>query len=80
MPGNITFQTDSSDLNPQFFDVLNSVSLVLKEYDKTVVEVVGHEGHLAQSDHGSSLADRRRGPTLGRCHATHRSKAGPAPA
>ena len=39
MPGNVTFASNSSDLSPQFFDVLNSVSKVLTEFDKTVVEV-----------------------------------------
>jgi len=42
MPGNITFATDSSDLSPAFFDVLNSVGKVLNEFKKTVVEVAGH--------------------------------------
>jgi outer membrane protein OmpA-like peptidoglycan-associated protein len=42
MPGNVTFDTDSAALRPQFFGVLNSVGKVLTEYDKTVVEVAGH--------------------------------------
>ena len=42
MPGNVTFATDSSDLSPQFFGVLNSVGKVLAEFDQTVVEVAGH--------------------------------------
>src|SRR5688572_8516944 len=42
MPGNITFASNSADLNQNFFAVLDSVGLVLKEYDKTVVEVAGH--------------------------------------
>lgn len=42
MPGHVTFATGSSDLNPQFFAVLDSVALVLQEYDRTVVEVAGH--------------------------------------
>src|SRR5678815_1727847 len=42
MPGNVTFKSDSSDLRPEFFEVLNSVSLVLKEFDKTLLEVAGH--------------------------------------
>lgn len=42
MPGNITFKTASYDLSPNFFDVLNSVAKVLKKYDKTKIEVVGH--------------------------------------
>ena len=45
MPGNITFKTASADLNSGFFRVLDSVSLVLKEYDKTLIdiEVLAHD-------------------------------------
>src|SRR5690349_15447799 len=42
MPGNITFKTASADLNAGFFKVLDSVSLVLKEFDKTTINVEGH--------------------------------------
>jgi outer membrane protein OmpA-like peptidoglycan-associated protein len=42
MPGNITFKTASADLNAGFFQVLDSVSLVLKEFDKTLIDVEGH--------------------------------------
>lgn len=42
MPGNVTFKTASADLNANFFSVLDSVSLVLKEYDKTIIDVEGH--------------------------------------
>ena len=37
MPGNITFKSGSSELDPSFFKVLNSVNLVVKKYNKTVV-------------------------------------------
>lgn len=59
MPGNITFQTNSSDLNPQFFDVLNSVTLVLEEYDKTVVQVVGHTDSTGSTEYNQALSERR---------------------
>ena len=59
MPGNITFQTNSSDLNPQFFDVLDSVALVLKEFDKTVVEVVGHTDSTGTAEYNQALSERR---------------------
>jgi len=42
MPGNITFKTASADLNANFYKVLDSVSLVLKEFDKTTIDVEGH--------------------------------------
>ena len=42
MPGNITFATNSADINSNFYSVLDSVALVLTEFDKTVVVVAGH--------------------------------------
>jgi outer membrane protein OmpA-like peptidoglycan-associated protein len=42
MPGNITFKTASADLNSNFYRVLDSVTLVLKEFDKTLIDVEGH--------------------------------------
>ena len=42
MPGNITFATNQSDVNANFYPVLNSVALVLKEFEKTMIDVVGH--------------------------------------
>ena len=42
MPGNITFATNSADINSSFYPVLDSVALVFTEFDKTVVVVAGH--------------------------------------
>lgn len=42
MPGNITFDTAKVDIKPDFTGVLDSVVLVIKEFDKTVLEVAGH--------------------------------------
>lgn len=61
MPGNITFATNSSDLSPQFFDVLTSVGKVLKEYSKTVVEVAGHTDSDGSDSYNLSLSQRRAG-------------------
>ncbi len=59
MPGNVTFATDSSDLNPAFFDVLKSVSKVLKEYEQTVVEVAGHTDSTGSDEYNQALSERR---------------------
>ena len=59
MPGNVTFATDSSDLNPAFFDVLNSVSKVLAEFDQTVVEVAGHTDSTGSDAYNQALSQRR---------------------
>ena len=61
LSGNITFATNSSDLSPEFFDVLGSVSKVLTEYDQTVVEVAGHTDSSGPEDYNLSLSQRRAG-------------------
>jgi len=47
MPGNVTFQTDSS------------VTLVLKEYDKTIIEVAGHTDNTGDTSYNQQLSERR---------------------
>lgn len=59
MPGNVTFATDSSDLRPAFFDVLNSVSKVMVEFDQTVVEVAGHTDSTGSDAYNQALSERR---------------------
>jgi outer membrane protein OmpA-like peptidoglycan-associated protein len=59
MPGNVTFATDSSDLSPAFFDVLNSVGKVLGEFEQTVVEVAGHTDSTGSDSYNLSLSERR---------------------
>ena len=59
MPGNITFATNSSDLNPAFFGVLTSVSKVLKEFDKSVIEVAGHTDSTGSDAYNQALSERR---------------------
>ena len=59
MPGNVTFATDSADLSPAFFDVLNSVGKVLDEYEQTVVEVAGHTDSTGTHGYNQSLSERR---------------------
>ena len=61
MPGNVTFATDSSDLSPAFFDVLNSVGKVLDEFDQTVVEVAGHTDSTGTDSYNQALSERRAG-------------------
>jgi outer membrane protein OmpA-like peptidoglycan-associated protein len=59
MPGNITFATNSADLNANFFDVLNSVSLVVNEFQQTVIEVAGHTDSTGSDDFNQQLSERR---------------------
>lgn len=59
MPGNITFATNSAAVNPDFADVLTSVGLVLKEYDKTYVDVLGHTDSSGSEIYNQALSERR---------------------
>ena len=59
MPGNITFQTGSADLNANFFKVLDGVGMVVKEYDKTLVVIEGHTDSVGSDDANQSLSERR---------------------
>jgi outer membrane protein OmpA-like peptidoglycan-associated protein len=59
MPGNITFATNSADLNANFFDVLNSVALVVNEYNQTVIEIAGHTDSTGTNEYNQQLSQRR---------------------
>jgi len=59
MPGNVTFASNSSDLSPAFFDVLNSVGKVLAEFEQTVVEVAGHTDSTGSDSYNQALSERR---------------------
>lgn len=59
MPSNITFRTDSADLNAQFFKVLDGVALVAKKYDKTIIEVAGHTDSTGDAGYNRQLSQRR---------------------
>lgn len=59
MPGNITFRTDSADLNAQFFKVLDGVAQVAKKYDKTIIEVAGHTDNTGDAGYNRQLSQRR---------------------
>ena len=59
MPGNITFASNSADLNAQFFSALDGVDMVLKEYDKTMIEIAGHTDSTGSLQLNQSLSERR---------------------
>jgi outer membrane protein OmpA-like peptidoglycan-associated protein len=59
MPGNITFAVDSSDISGNFYAILDSVALVLNEYNKTLVEVAGHTDSTGSAQYNQELSERR---------------------
>ncbi|MBW2543154.1 MAG: OmpA family protein [Deltaproteobacteria bacterium] len=59
MPGNITFDVDQSSIRSDFYDVLNSVVLVVKEFDKTNIEVSGFTDSTGSDQYNQELSERR---------------------
>jgi outer membrane protein OmpA-like peptidoglycan-associated protein len=59
MPGNVTFAVNSADISSRFYEVLDSVSIVVNEYDKTLIEVMGHTDNTGAADYNQALSERR---------------------
>ncbi len=59
MPGNITFNTASSNISAHFYDVLNSVSMVINKYEKTYVDIYGYTDSVGQAAYNMTLSQQR---------------------
>ena len=59
MPGNITFATSRAEIRSDFYDVLGSVALVLKEFNKTNVLVSGHTDSTGSDIVNQQLSEDR---------------------
>lgn len=59
MPGNITFKTDSADINSGFYPTLNSVAKVLNKYSNSTVMVMGYTDSTGSVDYNQTLSQQR---------------------
>jgi outer membrane protein OmpA-like peptidoglycan-associated protein len=59
MPSNITFATDQDQVISGFYPTLNSVGLVLKKFNRTIVDVYGHTDSTGSDSHNFDLSQRR---------------------
>lgn len=59
MPGNITFDVNSSDVATAFVPTLQSVAKVLKEYENTLVTIGGHTDSTGSEDYNQLLSEQR---------------------
>lgn len=59
MPSNITFATDQDAVKPGFYQTLNSVALVLKKFNRTIVDVYGHTDSTGGDQYNFDLSQRR---------------------
>ena len=65
MPGNITFATNSANINASFYDVLESVVLVVQEFEKTLIIVDGHTDSTGSDAYNQELSERRANSVAG---------------
>ncbi len=59
MPGNITFASSSANVRSDFLPILESVSLVLKEFKDTNIRVAGHTDSTGSLDFNQLLSEQR---------------------
>ncbi len=59
MPSNITFATDQDAVKPQFFATLNSVAVVLRKFDRSIIDVYGHTDNVGGQQYNQLLSERR---------------------
>ena len=59
MPSNITFSSGNTNIDQSFLSVLDSVVLVLQEFDKTLIVIAGHTDSSGSNALNQSLSERR---------------------
>ncbi|WP_337184547.1 OmpA family protein [Shinella sp.] len=59
MPSNITFATDQDRVIPPFYPTLDSVAIVLRKFDKTLIDVDGHTDSVGNAGYNQDLSERR---------------------
>ncbi len=59
MPSNITFGVDRYEVRPDFYSTLESVAIVLKEFNKTNIRIAGHTDSTGSTEYNQTLSERR---------------------
>lgn len=59
MPSNITFATDQDQVMPGFYATLDSVAIVLRKFNKTLIDVDGHTDSTGSAGYNQGLSERR---------------------
>ncbi|GAA0601869.1 OmpA family protein [Paenochrobactrum glaciei] len=59
MPSSITFDTDQDAVKGQFYPTLNSVAIVLRKFNQTLVDIKGHTDSTGSASHNQQLSQRR---------------------
>lgn len=59
MPSNITFDIDQDAVKSGFYPTLNSVAIVLRKFNRTLIDINGHTDSTGSLAHNQDLSQRR---------------------
>lgn len=59
MASDVTFATNQTNIQPDFYPVLNSVSIVLKKYNKTNISITGYTDNTGGDAYNQQLSENR---------------------
>lgn len=59
LPSDITFAFDTSDIQPRFRPVRESIARTLSAYPSTYVDVTGHADAIGSDEYNQRLSERR---------------------
>lgn len=58
-PADITFDFDKADVKSQFIPTLRDVSMVMRDYPQTTIDVIGHADSVGSDAYNQDLSERR---------------------
>ena len=59
LPSNVTFATDSAQIQSQFYPALNQVAATLNEYPQSYLDIIGHTDSTGTDEYNQALSERR---------------------
>lgn len=59
IPSEVSFDFDSAAIKPAFHAPLNDIARVMREYDRTVIHVIGHTDSVGAAAYNQGLSERR---------------------
>jgi outer membrane protein OmpA-like peptidoglycan-associated protein len=59
MPSNITFASSQANISPSFYPTLDAITKVMNQYEKTLLNIVGHTDSTGSSELNQRLSEQR---------------------
>ncbi len=59
MPSQVTFATNSAQIQPQFYSALDSVASTLQQYPSSYIDIIGHTNSTGEAAYNQRLSEQR---------------------